>query len=351
MALILWGLGILVGVVLLYLVVVTFGPGFEVPRLSLHGAEQPGSGAGPDAGTRAGRSDVSFEVRGCRISAWLYLPQSDAAPVPCIVMVHGLGGTKDILLQSYAIRFQEAGYAVLTFDHRHMGDSEGEPRQLIWMPRQLEDVVAAIAFARGLERIDPERIALWGTSAGGGHVVVAAARDQTVACVVAQVPGTDGRAAGEMFLRRVGAAFAFRMLVHGQRDMMRYRLGLAPHRIPLVGQPGSVALMADSGAVDFFRRVAPASFVNEACARVVLRASMYRPVEHAKDVRCPVLLQLAESDSLVPVSAVEETANRLGQLAEVRRYPIGHFDIYHGDNFERAVSDQLVFFRKHLSRD
>jgi hypothetical protein len=32
----------------------------------------------------------------------------------------------------------------------------------------------------------------------------------------------------------------------------------------------------------------------------------------------------------------------------VRTYPIGHFDIYDGPPFERAVADQLHFLRRHL---
>jgi len=40
----------------------------------------------------------------------------------------------------------------------------------------------------------------------------------------------------------------------------------------------------------------------------------------------------------------------LEKYAEVKHYPIGHFDIYTGDNFEKSVSDQLAFFEKHLRR-
>ncbi len=90
------------------------------------------------------------------------------------------------------------------------------------------------------------------------------------------------------------------------------------------------------------------SFVNEVCARIIIRGDKYRPVTKAKKVRCPVLLQICENDELAPIGAAEETARRLGGLAEVKRYPIGHFDIYVGDNFERSVSDQLEFFRRHL---
>ena len=136
--------------------------------------------------------------------------------------------------------------------------------------------------------------------------------------------------------------------MHAQRDMLRYRLGLAPYKIPLVGKPGTIALMTAPGAHEDFGKLVPENYVNEACARFFLRALTYRPVEYAQDVRCPVLLQIADHDSIIPKNTADETIKALGDYANVKHYPIGHFDIYIGENFERSVSDQLDFFKKHL---
>ena len=68
----------------------------------------------------------------------------------------------------------------------------------------------------------------------------------------------------------------------------------------------------------------------------------------AVTVALPVLIQICEKDSLVPPATLNESIKKLGDLAEVMRYPIGHFDIYFDNNFEKAVADQLAFFRKHL---
>ena len=139
-----------------------------------------------------GRLDVTFAVDGTPLKAWLYLPEDTSTPAPCIVMAHGLGGIRKMGLAKYAARFQGAGFAVLAFDYRFWGDSGGEPHGLIWIPNQLEDYAAAVAYARSRQEIDPARIALWGTSFSGGHVVVTAAEDQQIACIVAQCPGLDG---------------------------------------------------------------------------------------------------------------------------------------------------------------
>jgi len=331
----------IIGAFALYLLIIALVPGFYVPK-------QPLKKSIAELGQKKPRSrkDANFNINGTTLSAWLYLPENLSAPVPCIIMGHGFGGIKDMGLNLYAVRYQEAGFAVLAFDYRHLGESGGEPRQLIWIPCQLEDYLAAINYVRGLKEIDPARIALWGTSLSGGHVIVTAAKDKKIACVVSQCPWLDGRASAMMAFKREG--FNFRMLMHGQRDLVRSWLGLSPHKIPIVGKPGSIAMLTTPDAYDGYEKLAPENFVNEVCARIIIRADKYRPVEQAKNVCCPVLLQICDHDSFTPISAAEKTEKILEKYAEVKHYPIGHFDIYHGDNFEKSVSDQLAFFKKHL---
>ena len=74
-------------------------------------------------------------------------------------------------LEPYARAFALEGMAALVFTYRHFGDSDGMPRRLIDVDHQLGDWVAALAYARTIEEIDSTRIALWGTSFGGGHVI------------------------------------------------------------------------------------------------------------------------------------------------------------------------------------
>jgi len=179
-------LGALVGLFIIELAIVAFIPGFSVPKQPLDNAIR--EAAQGDAAERLSRKTTSITVKGTSIGAGLYLPEDQSAPVPCIVMAHGLGATKDTGLDVYAVRFQEAGFAVLAFDFRHLGASGGEPRQLVWIPHQLEDYAGAIEYARTLAAVDPDRIALWGTSFGGGHVIAAAARDEGIACICAQAP-------------------------------------------------------------------------------------------------------------------------------------------------------------------
>jgi len=335
----------LMGLVVAYLIFVIFGPGFEVAKQPLTFSKAAGK---KKRTPPKSREDVTFEVAGDVIRAWLYLPEDVSKPVPCIVLNHGFGGTKDQTLERYALRFQAAGRVVLTCDYRHFGASEGQPRQLFAIPRQLEDCSAAIAYARARPEIDPDRIALWGTSAAAGYGLAIAAQDKRIACLCAQCPALDSHEDGKLALEREGIAFFLRLLVHAQRDKGRSRFGLSAHTIPIVGEPGTLAMITAPGAFEGYAQLLSADFVNEVCARVLLATEGYNPIDHAPEVECPTLLQLCEHDNLVSPRSAANTAEILGDLAQLEQYPIGHFDIYQGEHFERAVNDQIEFFSKHL---
>ena len=119
------------------------------------------------------RGELRFSCGDTTCAADLYLPANATERPPCVVMGHGFTGTRDLGLASYATRFAAAGVAALVFDYRHFGTSGGEPRQLLSVPEQLEDWRAAIAFARTCPELDPERIAIWGTSLGEHEALLA----------------------------------------------------------------------------------------------------------------------------------------------------------------------------------
>ena len=90
---------------------------------------------------------------------------------PLVLMAHGFAAEKSFGLIPYAEQFVRRGLAVMLFDYRHFGGSGGEPRNLVSCRRQRQDWQAALDFARRLPGIDAAKIALWGSSFSGGHVV------------------------------------------------------------------------------------------------------------------------------------------------------------------------------------
>ena len=139
------------------------------------------------------RRDVSLTSGEDTCAAWLYLPTGVTSP-PVVILGHGLGATREMRLDAFAERFARAGIAALAFTYRHFGDSGGQPRQLLSIKRQLADWDAAIAWVKNRRDVDGTRIAVWGSSFGGGHSITVASRHPELKAAVAQCPFTDGLA-------------------------------------------------------------------------------------------------------------------------------------------------------------
>jgi alpha-beta hydrolase superfamily lysophospholipase len=291
------------------------------------------------------REDVEFRSDGLRLAAWLYRPEGAPGPHPIVVLGHGFAATREAKLDVYAERFAAAGMAALAFDYRHFGDSEGEPRQLLEPSRETADWHAAIACARGLDAVDPERVALWGSSFGGGLVIRVAAADARLAAVVAQVPFVDG-ATMPLFQ---GPRQTVRLTAAALADEVGSRLGRPPRRIGVVGPPRALAAMttpdSEPGYMAMFGP--DADWINDVPARIVLRAPLFRPIRVARKVRCPLLVCAAEEDALAFCSRARKAAG-LAPRGEFKAYSGGHFDVYQGELFERVVADQLGFLTTHL---
>jgi uncharacterized protein len=301
-------------------------------------------------------SAVEFESAGTRC-AGIHLAGEDEAFVgadglrPCVVLAHGFGGTVDSGLLPYAERFAAAGLHALAFDYRHFGASDGQPRQLLSIQKQLEDYAAAIAYARSLPGVDAERIAIWGSSYSGGHVVAAAVADGRVAAVIAQTPAMDGMTAVLNVARYAGLAHLARLVIAGVRDQLAALRGSEPVMLGVVGPPGSLAAMTTPDAEAGYATITGPTWRNEVLARIMLRAGAYRPGLQADRLPCPMLVQVADRDAIAPVKAAQDAVWRATGRGEMRTYPIEHFDVYTGEPFERAVADQIHFLSRHLAAD
>ncbi len=292
----------------------------------------------------AQREDVWFTSGDDRVSAWLYRP-ANGDKVPLVVMAHGLGAVRTMRLDAYAERFSAAGYACLVFDYRNFGDSEGEPRQLLDVRMQLADWTAAVAYARTVSGIDRDRIAVWGTSFGGGHAIATAATVPGIAAAVAQCPFTDSLAS----FRVINPLTAARVTARAVRDIIGAWAGRPPLMIATAGKPGELALMTAPDAYAGYLRLVPENVPmrNEVAARIGFKLIAYRPGRSTKKIACPILFCVCESDSVAPARATLRYAAKAPR-GEVKRYPEGHFDIYVDDAFERVVADQIAFLDKHL---
>ena len=290
------------------------------------------------------RHDVSFSSGGDTCAAWLYLPTGVTSP-PVVVLGHGLGATREMRLDAFAERFAAAGIAALAFTYRHFGDSGGKPRQLLSIKRQLADWDAAIAWVKDRRDVDGNRIAVWGSSFGGGHSITVASRHPELRAAVAQCPFTDGLASA-LALGPVGSAKVLPLVA---RDFASMILRRAPVMIPLAGPPGSVALMNAPDALPGYEALVPpqATFRNEVAARFTPTGMAYRPGRAAKKIRFPILFCVSNTDSVTPPAQTLRYA-RTAPKGEIKRYDAGHFDFYLGEPFEALVCDQVEFLTRQL---
>jgi pimeloyl-ACP methyl ester carboxylesterase len=252
---------------------------------------------------------------------------------------------RDQRLPAYAERFAAAGFAALIFDYRGFGASGGEPRLVVDIGAQLEDWRAAVAYGRSLPGI--EQVALFGSSFAGGHVIQIASEDAGLAAVVAQCPMTDGL----LSTLKVPPLTSLKLARAALQDQARALAGRPPLLVKAAGAPGEAALMSSPDAVPGFARLTEpdSAWDNRVAARVGLRIGLYRPGRHAAKIAAPLLVCICDEDKLVSAKAAQKVADTAPR-GEAVHYPIGHFDIYVGEWFERAVAVQTAFLERHLAQ-
>lgn len=291
-----------------------------------------------------GWEEVRFASGADECAARLFRP--DARSVPCVVMASGLSCVRDQGLDAFARRFADAGFAALAFDHRHFGESGGEPRSLVRAAHQREDWRAAIELVRSLDGVDEGRVALWGFSLGGGHVQSLALTEPRIGAAICVAPVVDG---ARSLLHIGGPTHLARLGLAGVRDGLRALRGAEPYRIAATGPPGSLAALNSPGAAPGFESVtAPgSSWRNELCARVAL-APPYRLTGKTRRIACPILYCLTEDDDINPPKLGTRAAEGAPR-GELRLYPGGHFDSFLDTTFERMVADQVEFLERVLA--
>lgn len=225
--------------------------------------------------------DIEFYSEGTLLRGVLKAP--DSTPThghPIIIQGPGwLETVGDPLSLQFHEGLVDAGYAILQFDYRGFGRSEGEPGWLLPYSQQF-DIRNAITYASTRDDVDIERLGLFAVGGtAGGNAIYVAAKDPRVKAICAQTVVADGvqwlreqRREWEWveFTRRVEADRRSRVLhnkgelVDPTQDIMVATPERKKKGMPLRGngfQLASVDYLADFRPVDIVHRIAPCALL------------------------------------------------------------------------------------------
>jgi uncharacterized protein len=295
------------------------------------------------------RQDIEFDAEGTTLRGWLYLPPQQSMPAPVVVMAHGYAGVKEMLLGEYASVFAQAGLAVLVYDHRNFGDSGGEPRQEIDPIAQVRDYRHAVSYAQTRSELDPKRIGIWGSSYSGGHVLMVAAIDRRVRCVVSQVPTISGYHAG---LRRVIGTALPGMLAAFDADRLARFKGEKPVMVKMVekGATGQAAAYSTEDTLEFMAITATTApnWRNEVTLRSIEMSREYEPGIYVPRISpTPLLMIVASEDNIVPCDLALQAYQTALEPKQLLIVSGGHYNSYLRE-FERTSAAARDFYVEHL---
>lgn len=289
------------------------------------------------------KNAITIWSEGTRMAADLFVPDDIQAGEkrPAILLCHGWGGPKSHLSATYAPYFCDGGFVCLTFDYRGWFESDarlvtmdkqpepdaegyvevrGKPvREVVDPLDQNRDIHNALDYLLAEDSVDADRIGLWGSSFGGGHVIYMAGTDPRIKAVVSQVPGMMGQATDD----------------HG-----------FTHMDP---EGREIAAAMARGVVDVVPR--PAGMPDSLRGAGDLRTMwLYRPLQAAANIIVPTLILDQEEEEY----GGRENSGLAAKTAIPPGTPVGyhvfagtHYDIY-SKNYEESARLAREWFTTHL---
>jgi pimeloyl-ACP methyl ester carboxylesterase len=288
------------------------------------------------------KKKICFFSEGCTVAGELYLMgAAGGGRLPGIVLCHGFAGIKEILLPAFAERFAEGGFAVLTFDYRGFGESEGERGRLVPY-EQMMDIRNAVTFLQTIEEVDSEKIGLWGTSFGGANAMGVAAVDQRIGALSVQLTFASGE-------RMVKGDLDQGKLEKLESTLKSVRERTVTKNKSLKVNPNQ--LLTDDDSKAFYGKMVeryPQSHVKLPFS-TLQHIVEFNPEDFIERVKCPVLIIAADRDVVCPPGESRllhdktKAPKRFVMLENCR-----HFDAYEGQPFEKGSEAALQWFKRHL---
>jgi len=278
---------------------------------------------------------ITFESDGLNLAGIVETPANmkSGERRPAFIVLHGFGGNKDGQGQTVvAKQFTELGYVTLRIDFRGCGESEGERGRIICLD-QVADTRNAFSHLATRAEVDPQRIALVGSSFGAAVAVFTGGADRRVAAVISCGGWGNGerKFRGQHPTPEAWAKFT-NTLEEGKRHRERTGKSLMVPRYDIVPIPEKLRNRVSHGSIMEFP------------AETAQSMNDFRADDQIGNISPrPVLLLHSANDSVTPTYESIEMFKRARQPAELHLLSgVDHFTFSEENpRLTRIVADWL----------
>jgi fermentation-respiration switch protein FrsA (DUF1100 family) len=299
------------------------------------------------------KEKVHFQSEGLKVVGTLFRPQNskeEEVSLPAILVAGAMSGVKEQVAGQYAERIAKDGYVTLVLDHRHFGESEGEPRQHEDPAKKLEDFKNAISFISSLKGIDRERIGACGISMGGGYMLQLAAFDRRIKSVSIVASGLN---LADTLLEILGKEGFVNFLKEFNNARQRHYDTGEVQYIPAVATDNKPAAMIGDQPFEYYgtSRAWSPGWVNRYTTESIENLMSYNAIPYARHVSpIPLLIIHGKNDKYCLPKFAQEVYDLADEPKEILWLDTGnHIDLYDNEKYVGpAISKIVQWFNKFL---
>ncbi|HKG87380.1 MAG TPA: alpha/beta hydrolase [Nitrososphaeraceae archaeon] len=299
------------------------------------------------------KEKVHFQSEGLKVVGTLFRPQNskeEEVSLPAILVAGAMSGVKEQVAGQYAERIAKDGYVTLVLDHRHFGESEGEPRQHEDPAKKLEDFKSAISFISSLKGIDRERIGACGISMGGGYMLQLAAFDRRIKSVSIVASGLN---LADTLLEILGKEGFVNFLKEFNNARQRHYDTGEVQYIPAVATDNKPAAMIGDEPFEYYgtSRAWSPGWVNRYTTESIENLMSYNAIPYARHVSpTPLLIIHGKNDKYCLPKFAQEVYDLADEPKEILWLDTSnHIDLYDNEKYVGpAISKIVEWFNKYL---
>jgi fermentation-respiration switch protein FrsA (DUF1100 family) len=299
------------------------------------------------------KEKVHFQSEGLIVVGNLFRPQNskeEEVSLPAILVAGAMTGVKEQVAGQYAERIAKDGYVTLALDHRHFGESEGEPRQHEDPAKKLEDFKNAISFISSLKGIDRERIGACGISMGGGYMLQLAAFDRRIKAVSIVASGLN---LADTLLEMLGKEGFVNFLKEFNNARKRHYDTGEVQYIPAVATDNKPAAMIGDEPFEYYgtSRAWSPGWVNRYTTESIENLMSYNAIPYARHVSpTPLLIVHGKNDKYCLPKFAQEVYDLADEPKEILWLDTSnHIDLYDNEKYVGpAISKIVEWFNKYL---